>query len=120
MLNIVIFTEQDEGLDILAEVVARQKSMATDIGTEIDRQDGMIRQKAYNIIYRYMLYSIYNYIIYYNIIWLWIRQKHYWSNWFGWAFMALFLFCASNNAWAVISILILNLRIDDRIGFKSS
>ena len=58
MLNIVIFTEQDEGLDILAEVVARQKSMATDIGTEIDRQDGMIRQKAYNIIYWYMLYSI--------------------------------------------------------------
>ena len=120
MLNIVMLTEQDAGLDIQAEVVARQKSMATDIGTEIDRQDGMIRQRAYNIIYWYMLYSIYNYIIYYNIIWLWIRQKHYCSNWFGWAFMALFLFCTSIIAWAVISILILNLRIDDRIGFKSS
>ena len=68
MLNIVIFTEQDEGLDILAEVVARQKSMATDIGTEIDRQDGMIRQKAYNIIYWYMLYSIYICIIILYII----------------------------------------------------
>ena len=34
------FLEQDEGLDALSNVVARQKAMAIDIGTEVDQQNG--------------------------------------------------------------------------------
>lgn len=39
----ILFSEQDDGLDILHQVIKRQKNMAVDIGTEIDRQDGKNR-----------------------------------------------------------------------------
>ena len=32
--------EQDQGLDVLANVISRQKAMAVDIGNELDTQNG--------------------------------------------------------------------------------
>lgn len=34
--------EQDKGLDVLAQVIGRQKQMALDIGNEVDVQNGII------------------------------------------------------------------------------
>lgn len=33
---------QDQGLEALSEVIARQKNMALDIGNEVDSQNGKI------------------------------------------------------------------------------
>ena len=35
-----LFAEQDEGLDVLSQVLSRQKHMALDIGNEVDVQNG--------------------------------------------------------------------------------
>ena len=38
----VYILEQDRGLEALGHVIARQKHMALDIGTEVDQQNGKI------------------------------------------------------------------------------
>lgn len=39
-LNFLLISEQDEGLEILSNVISRQKQVAVDIGTEVDSQNG--------------------------------------------------------------------------------
>jgi syntaxin 8 len=42
ILNLVLNTEQDRGLEALSEVISRQKNLAQVIGNEVDYQNELI------------------------------------------------------------------------------